>query len=93
MINDKPFSDYPCSGIARELIVADFSSDSNSRIGNILNLLAVDEKDQSRTPSIYSYIVIELLLSRNPSTYNPCLQANTVNLSLNSSAINAGGAA
>ncbi|MHC5821330.1 MAG: hypothetical protein ACYT04_37025 [Nostoc sp.] len=31
MINDKPFSAYPSSGIARELIVADFFFVSNSQ--------------------------------------------------------------
>ncbi|WP_190917522.1 hypothetical protein [Nostoc sp. FACHB-892] len=39
MINDKPFSDYRCSGIARELIIANFSPVSNSRFGKKLRLV------------------------------------------------------
>lgn len=94
MINDKPFSDYHYSGIARELIVADFSTDSNSQNGKNLNLLAVDENDQNSNPAIHSYREIELLATGNTSADNPFLQVNAINFSLhNSSAINVGGAA
>jgi hypothetical protein len=52
------------------------------------------KNDQSRIPSIYGYKVIDFLASGNTSAYNPCLQANAVNVSLyNSLVMNAGGAA
>jgi len=52
------------------------------------------KNDQSRIPYFYGYIVIDFLASGNNSAHNPCLQANTVNVSLyNSLVMNAGGVA
>lgn len=94
MINHKPSSAYRCSGIARELIVADFFFVSNSQNGKNLNLLSVDEKDESKSPSIHEYIVVDFLVSGNNYSHNPCLQANTVNARVyNSLVMNAGGVA
>lgn len=51
------------------------------------------KNDQGKSPSSHDYTVIGFLASGNNSTDNPCLQANTVNASLNSLVMNAGGVA
>lgn len=66
---------------------------SQIQFGKSSILLAVDEKDQSKSLSIHSHIVIDFLVSANNYTHNPCLRANTANNSIHNSAMNSGGAA
>ncbi|MBN3951593.1 MAG: hypothetical protein HWQ38_36030 [Nostoc sp. NMS7] len=51
------------------------------------------KNDQSKSPSINDYIVIDFLVGGNNYTHNPCLRANTANNSIHNSAMNSGGAA
>jgi hypothetical protein len=52
------------------------------------------KNNQSESLFIHSHTAIDLLAIGNTSAYNPCLQTNTVNASLdNSLAMNAGGVA